>query len=123
MAATLTKDEAEVKADTRDLRVYVVTAAAVCIRTGKGKNDVRRFKRKAKLRLDAGKSETQMLVRSKLIAEISANGKPVAGKLVRSTALIVTRAMGADDDPAQPPLQEVQPLKASANGIADLTGE
>lgn len=97
----------------KDFRVYVVTANAISIRTGKLKTDVRRFKRKARLRLDANSAQTRMLVASKCIMDETS-------KLKASTALSVTRAMGADDDPAHAPKQEFLPLEPSKNAPIDL---
>ena len=102
--------------DERDLRDYVVTTTAITLRTGPGRNDVRRFRRKAKLRLDADSPATQTLVQSKCIAELAEGAKIKA-----ATAMAVTRALGADDDPAAPPIQSVLPVTPSKNDVINLS--
>lgn len=109
-----------VKKIERDFREYVVTATAITMKVGRdaktGKALIRRFKQRARLRLDADTAQTRLLVSSKLIAEIKEGAK-----LKAATAAIVTKALGAHDDPAKPPLAEFLPIKPSANQVADLS--
>lgn len=86
-----------------DLEDYVVLTAGITYRTGAGKDEVARFMRGARLRLHSTEQRVIDLIANKSIGK---RGE----KHLRSTPLIVFAAMGATDDPAEPPMQEVLPV-------------
>lgn len=90
-----------------DLKTYVVVADAITYRTGRAKDAVRRFGRGARLRLHSEEERVKDLVRSKSIAEHKPNDPPK-----RTTAMQLFKNWGAEDDPAQPPVQDIQPTVA-----------
>lgn len=88
---------------TDDLREYVVLASVITYRVGKGKKEVRRFVRGQRLRLHSEEERVRELVASK---SIGIRGE----KHQRATPAIVFAALGAPDDPALPPKQDVLPV-------------
>lgn len=90
----------------RETVEYVVTAGMISYRTGRGKNDVTRFRMRSRLRLFPDDERTIELLHNGSIMPADAKG------LRRLTPMAAMRAMGSIDDPAAPPIASAQPISA-----------
>lgn len=86
-----------------DIKEYVVLAGAAVLRVGKAKDEVQRFNRGSRLRLHSTEQRVKDMVRQ---GTLGIRGE----KHVRATPASVMARMGAEDDPASPPIQEHLPV-------------
>lgn len=96
-----------------DIKEYVVLAHAITYRTGKAKKAVSRFVRGARLRLHSEDEIVKEFIQNGAIG-LRGEKHPVA------TPASIFKRMGAADDPAKPPMQDVLPTVAE-NDKAPVT--
>jgi hypothetical protein len=105
----------DTKTEAKPLTEFTVTAGAVTFRTGTGVNDVARFFKGQRLRLDAEQQRVKDFVQMGVLQKKEKDVKLVAAT-VRGTAAL----LGAGDDPATPPDVDDVPLAPSMEPAATL---
>jgi hypothetical protein len=95
------------------IRKVIVTASALTIRIGKGKGDVLRAKKGDVISFRPGDERLKTFLAGKAVAPYR-EGEPLPKG---ATVMTVAHALGADDDPARPPMQSILPVEPSAEAV------